>query len=582
MRGKTKLLIAAGSALLVTAFIIGAFLVRLGGSQSVARPVPGGPSSSAASEAPWTGPAQAVTDASPISGYFYTPTDDPGRNGQALQGMKSLGADTVVTFGHPVRPAEDLSRNDREHLFAACLVDRQPCLSASFPGISIQRTLTYTDGTDWSGPATSGGLRACTLDRDVLSGGKSYTLLFLPAGGAGCDDPATGYDLVVVANSAPTGRKDGQDFLDQANAHGMKVFAGLPQPVGDPKHPWLPDVSYKPAFGQFLTRYLHAQQQRRPSALAGYYQSFETSISARPDLAPVLELYSLVNAAVDHASPGATVLVSPYLDSRLTIPHHDTPDGVRAGVRRLADTAQGVALKMAPQDGFGTGKMGAYEVTEASQELEKYAAAAHGEIAWDAEYPAPLSAFHRAITEGLRGTGVEQWANIEAMTPTVTPDNRCAGDALRGRTTLDRLARQLQQLNPAVRKVISYRWSPNFTCTPGGTSLAQELVADRGRPLILGWQSTGTGLAVYGYNLRGGRLTVSLTADGGHSSGASALFSGWDGGYGRSAGTEPRLERAVVQDLGLPQGYASGILTLTVTAPDGRRNRAPYASTAWE
>lgn len=79
----------------------------------------------------------------PISGYFIFGSTNDAANLQKLTDMKSVGADTVITFGSTVKPATSAS------VPADCSISGVNCVTAATSGIKVNRYFTYTDGNTW-------------------------------------------------------------------------------------------------------------------------------------------------------------------------------------------------------------------------------------------------------------------------------------------------------------------------------------------------------------------------------------------------------------------------------------------------
>ncbi|MCT9869149.1 hypothetical protein [Paenarthrobacter aurescens] len=470
----------------------------------------------------------------PISGYFITANTEASANRQKMADIKALGGDTAITFGTLLRPSTE------DSLPADCLIEGIACGKFMSADVNVHRYFTYSDGSHWGGSTLK-----CPKDRSVSSNGKSYTVLVLPSDGSGCSSSDGTYDVVIVGGSKESTEDPATALASAATELNMKFYAGLPAPVKRADVEYLPDLSYAGTLSLFTDRFLGYQAANNDvPGLAGFYHHFEMPISSNAFFDPVLSLYRMQNEAIQRALPSRSAIISPYIESRASA-SSVSPQDARLGVRRIAQTASGLPLNIAIQDGMGTGKGAAYLGSEAAAPVDGFAASIVGKGRWGEKYLAPNRDYFRAAAEGISGTGAVLWANLEGMAP-VTKTNTCS-NSLRGQTTLERMNRQLQQMAETA-KIISFMWDPYFTCKGTGTPLKEQLKSGQPSPVVVDAvvnQDAGS-VKVIGFNFSGAKATLKWTSVDGAShereSKSSSVREKQDG----NSDLNPRLESIVI------------------------------------
>ncbi|HET7399732.1 MAG TPA: hypothetical protein VFJ94_14540, partial [Intrasporangium sp.] len=309
-----------------------------------------------------------------ISAYFVMPAATPCANASLLLSMQA----DAITFGYRVLPASPST---------------YPAAVRQLVG--SRTAYDYTGGGDWA-PAA---LRP--TDHTTTVAGVTWTVM------------DTGGGTVVVSRS-------GDDRLKALNTAGnrlgAKTIVGLPAPRAGSQDrvTYLPDTSYLPTLAQFTKRFV---ADAAAEGADGFYQHVEMPVTDTATWAPVRSLYAVQHAAVNATTPGALVVVSPYLESR-TGRAGFTPAQAGRGARLILDTASGTRLLIAPQDGLGVGT-----------------AALRGDGA--AGRVAPLEDYLRAMRDAV---GVHLWSNVELMRP--------GGGDSRVPTTEARVSQQLSAESP--------------------------------------------------------------------------------------------------------------------------------------
>ncbi|MFF2030670.1 hypothetical protein [Arthrobacter sp. NPDC058192] len=486
-------------------------------------------------------------------------------NKQKLADIKAIGGDTVITFGSQLKPATLAS------LPPDCLVNGVNCAQAAAGTVKVNRYFTYRDRGRWGAPAVK-----CPLDRSLTSNGKAYTVLVFPARGAGCTSSDGAYDVVVVGGGSATAGDPSVSLAAAATSLGVKYFAGLPLPVHRTDLPYLPDLSYLRTFTQFTERYLQYQAAvNNVPGLAGFYHTTEMPTSDGATFDSVLTTYRVQNDAIRRIMPTRAAVVSPYLDSRVQ-GGNISLEMTRNGVRKIAQTAGGIVLNIAVQDGMGTGKGGAYFGHEAGAAVDRFAAVVVGSGSWGRKYAASNRDYFLAAAAGVSGTGAVLWANLEGMAP-AAGTNPCAGN-LRGQTTKARIDRQLQQLANAPSKIISFMWDSYYTCRGTGTPLKTQVAAGKTTPVITDttFRPASGKVQITGFNLTGGSVQVTWTTAANRVLKKSVSVAVTNTAYGRQAGLNPRLEMITVKvgptTLGTGKFYM-----VNVTNGWGAKNDAPYS-----
>ena len=384
---------------------------------------------------PTARPAAAPTPgATPLlSGFFVYATSNAQQANQMLDEIAATGASTIITFGTRVRPAALTNGRPDTDGFGECTINGQGCVTEAAAGRPVQAVFTYTEGASWNTSALE-----CP-PVPVESGQKRYSIFFLPTSGAGC----TGAEYnAIVTLDASTASASKTGLLIQGTANrGMRMFAGMPAPVAQTgANTWLPDTSYLGVLDQF-TRIWLANLASYPGApaLAGVYHHTEMALSTSPSWDPVLATYRIQNAAVAAVRPDLATLVSPYIDARRSAAARTPLASVRAAVARLADTAAGTSMIIAPQDGQGTGKVGAFSADMRAQQVDQPSVPVAGAGTFADRYLGSTGDYMREVVAGA-GQRAQVWVNVEMMTATTTGAQACEGATSgRGRTDIDRV-----------------------------------------------------------------------------------------------------------------------------------------------
>ncbi|WP_426003813.1 hypothetical protein ACPFL9_15905 [Paenarthrobacter sp. NyZ202] len=508
-------------------------------------------------------PAQAAASpVYPISGYFIYGSTSDAANMKKLTDIKSVGGDTVITFGSLLKPATLAT------IPTGCVISGVNCAKAAASGVTVNRYFTYSDNSSWGGPAL-----LCARDKTVTNGGSIYTILVLPAEGSGCTSPSGRYDVVVITGGPSS---ISISLGKTATSLGMKYYAGLPSPVKRTDITYLPDLSYQATFSLFTARFLIYQAKVNDvPGLAGFYHHTEMPLSNGAVWDSVLTVYRIQNSRIAQYQPERSAIVSPYIDSRSAFGGRVTLDQARIGINNIARTAGGVDLAIAVQDGMGTGKGGSFFQSEAGTNVDQYAAAIVGSGTWGSKYLAPTRDYFWALAQGVEGTGAELWANLEGMAP-ATSQNPCQ-NSLRGQTTKTRINKQLQQLGNTPRKVISFMWDPYFTCTGTWAPMLDRLKATSTTPVITDSIFYGNGdVLVTGHNLSGGTVQVKWTDAYGRVFDKTVTASYYNASYGKQAGINPLLE-SVTAKLGSTSLGSGKNYFINVTNGSGVKNDALYS-----
>ncbi|WP_284986950.1 hypothetical protein [Arthrobacter sp. fls2-241-R2A-172] len=509
------------------------------------------------------GAQAAPTPVYPISGYFIFGSTNDAANTAKLTDIKSVGGDTVITFGAYLKPST-LAAVPPE-----CSISGVNCATAAASGVKVNRYFSYTDGNSWGAPALS-----CPRDKTVTSGTTVYTVMVIPTQGTGCNSSDGTYDVVVITSGTTS---TSVSVAKAATALGMKVYVGMPSPVKRTDLTYLVDLSYQSTFSAFTNRFLQFQGKvNNVPGLAGYYLYTEMPVADGGFWDSTLALYSLQNAAIAKYQPGRAALVSPYIAARNDTPGRLTPDNAREAVRKIAGTANGVRLAIAPQDGMGTGNGGSFFGHEAGASVDPYTASIVGNGTWGEKYTASNRDFFLAMADGVEGTGAELWANMEGMAPG-TSQNTCDGN-YRGQSTKARHDRQLQQIGNYPVKVISYMWDPFFTCRGTWAPMLDQMRAGSMTPVITDsiFPSSSGDVLVTGQNLSGGTIQVKWTDRSGRTFDKTVAAVNYNPNYGKQLGINPRLE-SVTAKLGSTSLGSGKYVYINVVNGSGVRNDAPYS-----
>ncbi|MDR6987961.1 hypothetical protein J2Y66_002459 [Paenarthrobacter nitroguajacolicus] len=493
-----------------------------------------------------------AAEAYPISGYFISASSRDSANYKKLADIKAFGGDTVITFGTSLQPAT------LESLPSDCTINGKSCARVAAGPLSVDRFFTLLDGSNWGDTALK-----CPNDRKVTNNGQSYVVLVLPQRGQECTSSDGKYDVVVVGGGSSSAVDPSRSLADAATKLGMKFYAGMPAPAKRADLPYLPDVSYLGTLTLLTERFLAYQRSANDvRGLAGFYHHTEMPLTDSSTFDSVLDLYSSQNRAIHRILPTRQAIVSPYIDARLTKTGISLQKA-QNGIRRIAQTSEGVVLNIAIQDGMGTGKGAAFTGSEANSTVDPFAASIVGNGTWGNKYLAPNKEYFSAAAAGIAGTGAVLWANLEGMAP-ATASNYCA-DSLRGQTTKARLDRQLQQMANA-RKVISFMWDSYFTCKGNGTPLKNQILKGLSTPIITDttFRPASGQVQVAGFNLKGSTATLEWTDQKGKQLTKSVKASSINSDYGEQYGLNPQLEMITV-DVGSTTVKSPGNYYVKVT-----------------
>ncbi|MFK0039341.1 hypothetical protein ACIQTW_05825 [Paenarthrobacter sp. NPDC090517] len=507
-------------------------------------------------------PAQAVpSPVYPISGYFIYGSTSDAVNTNKLTDIKSVGGDTVITFGSRLKPAT-LST-----IPAGCVISGVNCATAAAAGVKVKRYFTYSDNNSWGTPAF-----LCARDRTVTSGTTVYTIMVLPAEGSGCNSPSGTYDVVVINGGTSS---LSVSLGKAATSLGMKYYAGLPAPIMRTDVTYLPDVSYQATLSLFTARFLIYQGKvNNVSGLAGFYHHTEMPLSDGAVWDSVLALYRSQNARIAQYQPTRSAVVSPYIDSRSAFGGKITVDQAREAARNIADTANGVNLAIAVQDGMGTGKGGSFFASESGNNVDQYAASIVGSGSWGSKYLAPTRDYFWALADGVEGTDAELWANLEGMAPS-TSQNPC-DNSLRGQTTKTRINKQLQQFGNTPVKVISFMWDPYYTCAGTFAPMLDRMKAASMTPIITDSIFNNGTVLVTGFNLSGGSVQVKWTDGNGRVYDKTVTATNYNPSYGQEQEINPRME-SVTANLGNTSLRSGKDYFINVVNGSGLKNDALYS-----
>lgn len=398
-----------------------------------------------------------------IGGYFIYASSSASETRAMLDSIKSTGANTVVTFGTRLRPASLTGGRPAVDGFAECQADGTGCVAAVARGKQVRSVFTYTEGGTWHANQLQCG------DRQVTHGGKTYTVLLVPASGSGSACGASQVDVVVSLDAASASSSKTAHLLSGAFDRGMRVFVGMPAPIARTSgHTWLPDTSYLGTLGVFTARWMeNLKQYDGFESVVGVYHHTEMPLSASSSWDPVLDVYRTQARAAAVHLPGRAGLVSPYIDARRSSASATKLEQVPDAVRRIADAAGGMHVIVAPQDGQGTGKVGAYSPDMAGQTVDAPSAAVAGAGSYAQRYYGSTGDYMRQVVAGAAGRA-EVWVNIELMTATTSGAPVCDGASNgRGKADLDRVRRQVGVASvPGVSSTIGFMWTPYVTCGP--------------------------------------------------------------------------------------------------------------------
>lgn len=414
---------------------------------------------------------------------------------------------------------------------------------------------------------------ACPRDKTVTSGSTVYTVLVIPTQGTGCTSSNNSYDVFVVTSGTSS---ISVSVAKAATALGMKYYTGMPAPSKDPTITYVPDLTYESTFTAFTARFIQLQAKvNNVAGLTGFYHHTEMPVGGGTVWNATREIYSMQNLAIKKYMPTRSALISPYMDNRTDYSAHITVDMAREGIRNIAETANGVKLAIAVQDGMGTGKAGSFFSSDAGTQVDPFAASIVGSGTWGDSYLAPNRDYFWAMADGVEGTGAELWGNMEGMAPG-TSQNPCDGN-YRGQSTKARHDKQLQQMGNSPVKVISYMWDPFYTCRGTWAPMMDQMQAGKMTPVITDsiFYSSGDVL-VTGQNLSGGTIQVKWTDRFGRTFDKTVVAADYNANYGKQLGINPRLE-SVTAKLGSTSLGSGKYVYINVVNGSGVRNDATYS-----
>lgn len=458
-----------------------------------------------------------------ITGFFTYYESDPCRAAAKLAAVRSSGGDTMITFGFRLQrratgPAgEILNAGGTPDPRFACSVDGVSCTRAAEDRIgagSLRRVLTYS-GSERFGAAM---LQCPNRDRSLVSNGIRFQSILLPVGADdGCRGAHDQYDLVLINTGAPDAADPVTTMLEAAAAHRVQLFLGLPRPDMNPAQPWLADVTYLDTVQSFTRRVLTDWRQRhtRLGSLGGLYQSVEMPLKGNAAWDDQYALYGTQHRLAHELVPRLPVLLSPYIDAR---PRMTSPvEAVPVAITRMIESGHGSKIIVAPQDGRGTGKGGAFFPDEADDPVEaRLEPVVGGPMTYREAYSSVSGAYFRAAVEAGRPAGpdrFELWANVELMEPSpLAGEPACSSGTARGLASADRVLKQVAVVGNTVTKIIGFDWDQMMECrVPGRPTLRQHLRELGVRPAptgVLAVDRDRPGLLLTGYRLDRSDVTV--------------------------------------------------------------------------
>lgn len=322
---------------------------------------------------------------------FMSPQADDGQTAELLEHMDT----DAITFGGRIVPAD---------------VDDYPAQIAE--AIGDRQAYEYTVEMNWD------GVDLADTDEVVEVDGTEYGII------------EAGDNSVVITESFDGG--DPFHSLPRVSSQrDHQAFIGLPVPqMRTSGQTWLPDNTYAEVVDGFAEKFVAAYDQRGAD---GFYLAMEMPLTDADHWNPVTDYYDRQNRIINTVSPGATVVVSPYLEGRKdreTI----SPDTAAAGYEKLLELQNGTSLLVSPQDGLGVGTtaLASDDSAEHSVTVEDY-----------------FAALHEVDSERL-------YVTVEAMRP--------GGGSADSRkpTDRDRVEAQLEATEPYVQGAIGFQWSgPN-------------------------------------------------------------------------------------------------------------------------
>ena len=334
------------------------------------------------------------TSAEPVcraDGHFVAGFMSPQRDDEATEELLAQMNADAVTFGGRIMPSD---------------AEQYPAEVAE--AIGDRDVYDYTVDMNWDGITLS------EADQLIQVGETEYGLI-----------AAT--ENAVVMTASESGADVFHSLTRTASQRENNAYIGLPIPqMRTAGEPWLPDNSYADVVDGFAEKFVAAYHERGAD---GFYLAMEMPLTDVAHWDPVTDYYQRQTAMINDVSPGATVLISPYLEGR-TDRETITPATAAAGYQKLLDLHNGTHVLVAPQDGVGVG----------TTALEADESAAHRYSVEDY-----FAALHEVDPENL-------YVTIEAMQSGDGPDAREP-------TTRDRIEQQLDATAPYVQGAIGYQWS---------------------------------------------------------------------------------------------------------------------------
>lgn len=391
-----------------------------------------------------------------IGGFFIYTSSSSEASTEMFEGIKATGADTVVTFGTRLKPSGVVNGRPSAEGYENCTLNGVGCIDATMDARAIHRVFTYADKGQWGAES-----RKCSNDTRITNGKETFTVFFIPTDNNGCS--GSSYDAIVTKDA--NADNDANTFMmNEANRLGLNVFAGMPAPVMDTKSSWLPDLSYIDTLSKFTERFVTNYEAiyAPMGPLAGYYHHLEMPLKNTAHWDPTRHVYGVQNAAVAKLSNRST-LVSPYIDARRD-KDHTALDQIPDATRKLFATSSGVNMIVMPQDGQGTGKVGAFDSTQKNNPVDAPSAGIVGNGTYDEKYVGSTGDFMRKVVEGAEGR--EVWLNVELMAATEQGAEVCPGASnARAKADIGRIREQVRiGYVPGVSKTLGFMWTPYATC----------------------------------------------------------------------------------------------------------------------
>ncbi|XP_067674394.1 uncharacterized protein [Haliotis asinina] len=482
---------------------------------------------------------------------------------QTLLQFKAIGGDTVLQRAPPIirRSRNDLER-DLNFIWCGstnsstgvtgtrCFDEAEQDLSAH--GVTVAAFATYQYEENFSDV-----IIVCPkFDRKIESS-RIYYRLVLPTTPQSDPCNITSGSSVVVLFTSFSGTDPHELLLESAAANNMSVYLGLPAvPASYDKRGF--DEELMPAYYEFTSRVLldhksryshkiggevdrwtftrnHHSNKAIKTALhgsrsvfdviAGYYSTDESCLAQLDTKSIYLQLYRNLGKAVHGV--GKRFAISPFVDlnrSQLNA----TVDLHVQGFTNIVSMAE-VDI-VAVQEGRGAGK-GCYywpnqldtAVAEVDSKLDEIIHYLSPTLEPNITYRDAFTASNQELFRQFgqiqdfkhkQGHQFEYWLNIEAFEylrydPCLPVDPMASGmGELLQRTTKSRIDRALTVAGATPKKIISFAWDSDFTCTTQEYkySLEEEIRQDSSRPIIANCSfhsKANLSVVVIGYNLEG-------------------------------------------------------------------------------